>query len=595
MDRWHAATGDRVAYISSQEILAAGRFPEIEPAAYEGSVQFVDSDGFVFSGAQAAFRALSFAPDKQWALNLYQRSSLFRGASERFYRFVAGHRMLFSRLTRWFVSAEIQEHYIVRSTFVRLLGVIYLLAFISLGVQVSGLVGPHGVEPASELMRAAKEQLYGNDRWMKLPTLCWWLGAGDYSLHLQCWAGVIAASLLILGILPLFNVSLLWVLYLSLTVAGGTFMGFQWENLLLETGLIAVFFAPAALTLGRGAAPTRIGLFLLRWLMFRLMFESGWVKLASGDPSWRNLVALDVHYETQPLPTVLGWLAHQSPHWLHAMVIVITLFIELALPFLIFGSRRPRTLAAIAFALLQLGIALTGNYGFFNLLTALLCIPLLDDGALRKLFRIDKTTRIIAPVRQPLIPILNATVRGAFFLLVVFVTSVQLLSMSHVLKEWNEPVRRVYALLYPTRSVNSYGLFAVMTTNRIEIVIEGSDDGKNWKPYEFKYKPGDPQRMPPFVAPHMPRLDWQMWFAALGVYNENVWLINLCIRLLQAEPEVLRLIGNNPFPAKAPVYIRAVKYEYHFTDWKTRWQTGTWWTRTPAGEYMPAMSAQGGL
>jgi hypothetical protein len=335
-------------------------------------------------------------------------------------------------------------------------------------------------------------------------------------------------------------------------------------------------------------------LFLLRWLTFRLIFESGWVKLGSGDPAWRDLLALDFHYETQPLPTMFGFLAHQMPHGVHAVSIIVMLFIELALPFLIFGPRRGRFLCAGAFTALQLFIAITGNYGFFNLLTIVLCIPLLDDAAIRKVFCLDSKPFTRRPVPSTIWSSATLTLRSLFLALVLFITGIQLLSMMQLMKTWSNSVRAIYAFVYPARSLNSYGLFAVMTTNRTEIVIEGSSDGTTWKSYEFKYKPGDPARRPRFTGTHMPRLDWQMWFAALGPYSENTWLLNLSFRLLQGNKNVLQLLRTNPFPERPPRYIRAVSYEYHFTDLATQIKTGKWWTRTQTGIYFPPVSMNSG-
>jgi predicted DCC family thiol-disulfide oxidoreductase YuxK len=594
IDQWKKATGNRVEYISSQEILAAGRFPEIPAGDYSQSVQLVETDGLVYNGAEAVFRSLAHGPNWGWLLRLYQRSELFAKLNEAVYAFVATHRMFFSMLTRWILPDEETKYDLTRSLFLRLLGLVYLCAFVSLVSQVSGLVGPEGIQPFQRILQIEAGRMHGIDRLHQMPTLCWWLGTSDPSLQGQCIAGIVCAVLLMAGVLPLINLILLWILYLSMTVAGDLFMSFQWENLLLEAGLIAVFFAPASLTLRRAHNPSKIGLFLARWLTFRLMFESGWVKLASGDPAWRNLLALDFHYETQPLPTMLGFVAHQTPHFGHAVSIIVMLFIELALPFLIFGPRRGRILCAAGFASLQLIIGLTGNYGFFNLLTIVLCVPLIDDGVIAKMFGFGAPSGEKSQPRHRYSK-LKLALRGSFLVLVLLITGVQLLAMMGLLKTWNEPVRKTYAWVYPARSLNTYGLFAVMTTNRTEIVIEGSEDGKNWKPYEFKYKPGDPARRPRFAGTHMPRLDWQMWFAALGTSTENTWIINFCFRLLEGDKAVIKLLRSNPFAEKPPIYIRAMAYEYQFTDMGTQFKTGRWWVRKQTGIYLPPISMKSGL
>ena len=588
--RWKLATGDRVDYISSQEIKGRSQFPEIARESFEGSVQLIETDGVIYESAEAVFRALAYSPRWQWLLYLFQHSSLFAKISDSAYRIVASHQTLFSTLTRLMLPAESSEYELTRSLFLRLLGLVYFCAFFSWIGQVSGLIGPTGIQPAREILQAEADQLHGFERWHQVPTLCWWLGAGDGSLQGQCAVGMFCSALLMLGFLPLPNLIVLWLLYLSQTVAGNLFMGFQWENLLLESGLIAVFFAPASWTIGRGHRTSWIGLFLLRWLTFRLMFESGWVKLGSGDPAWRTFRALDFHYETQPLPTMFGFFAHQMPHGVHAFSIIVMLIVELVLPFLIFGPRRGRLLCAGAFAALQLVISITGNYGFFNLLAVVLCIPLLDDAVIRKFFGSGAKPVLQRPAGPAIWSGGALFVRGLFLALVLLITSVQLLSMTQLMKTWSNSVRATYAFVYPVRSLNSYGLFAVMTTNRTEIEIQGSRDGKTWESYEFRYKPDDPVRRPRFTGTHMPRLDWQMWFAALGSYSENTWLVNLSFRLLQGDKKVLKLLRSNPFPEGPPRFIRAVTYEYHFTNLATQMKTGRWWTRVQTGIYLPALS-----
>jgi hypothetical protein len=326
------------------------------------------------------------------------------------------------------------------------------------------------------------------------------------------------------------------------------------------------------------------------------MFESGCVKLLSGDPTWRNLTALNFHYETQPLPTWIGWYAYQLPSWIQKLSTAVMLGIELTLPFLIFTPRRLRRIACAGLAILQIAILLTGNYCFFNLLTLLLCLVLLDDKQLKSLVLARwrhhdlacESTTIERRHRWPIQALFPLT--G----IVLAVSVVQLTGMFHLRFPWPRPVLSLYAWLAPLRTFNSYGLFAIMTTQRPEIIIEGSTDGVSWQAYEFKYKPGDPKQRPRFVQPHQPRLDWQMWFAALGTYRENTWLINFCVRLLQGSREVQSLLSGNPFPNASPRYIRAMVYEYHFTSWPTRRKTGAWWQRELKGQYLPVLALRDG-
>jgi hypothetical protein len=321
-----------------------------------------------------------------------------------------------------------------------------------------------------------------------------------------------------------------------------------------------------------------------KFLLFRLMFASGVVKLSSGDPNWRNLTALAWHYETQPLPNPLSWYLHQLPLAAHKAVCLATFAIELGAPFLIFAPGRLRRIAFVALAGLQLGFGLTGNYGFFNLLTIALCLPLLEDswwrregGAPRRvlggplgrgLCRAQERTFGRASGATP------ARAGAAWRRCVVapIATVVFLVGTFHLLGSfrtripWPRPVVFLVQEISPLRSINSYGLFAVMTTTRPEILVEGSRDGTTWVPYEFRWKPGDPDRPPPWAGPYMPRLDWQMWFAALEDFRSASWTQGLFARLLEGEPTVLAMLGKNPFPEAPPRYVRAVAYDYRFTD-----------------------------
>jgi uncharacterized membrane protein YphA (DoxX/SURF4 family) len=316
------------------------------------------------------------------------------------------------------------------------------------------------------------------------------------------------------------------------------------------------------------------------------MFESGWVKLASGDQLWRHLTALSVHFETQPLPTWIGWYAHQLPASILRVLCFLMFVIELAVPFLIFCGRKPRRLAAALFLLLQVVILLTGNYTFFNWLTILLCVTLLDDEALQKLFpqRLFPESSLSTGKRWPWKITLPVAV------LVFFLTIITVPAPQWIARAWPRPLIQLYVWLEHFRSFNGYGLFANMTPTRPEIILEGSNDGEDWQPYEFKYKPGDLKRAPGFVAPYQPRLDWQMWFAALGRVEQNSWFLRLEYELLKNSPPVVALLEKNPFPQQPPKYIRAQLYQYHFTDLATRRASGQWWRRDYLEPYTPSLS-----
>lgn len=531
IERWQQTTGDRVDYLPLQDPSIAARFPEIPREQYEQAVQLIETDGNVYSAAEAVFRSLTYARHAGWMFGLYRGLPGFAPLTDWFYGIVARRRSFFSMLTRLFWGQHLEQptHHLTRWLFLRMLGIIYLIAFVSLWTQINGLIGSHGILPAKEYMETAHDwaqhEGLGWQRFWELPTLCWF-DASDHFLNLLCGGGVVLAVLLIVGVAPPLTLFLLWLLYLSLSIVGREFLSFQWDSLLLETGFLAIFFAPMQWLpkSSKEASPSRLMLWMLRWLLFRLMFSSGVIKLASGDSTWRNLSALEFHYETQPLPTWIGWYAHQLPDWFQQLSCAVMFGIELIVSFFIFAPRRPRLIACGVLIGFQLLIAVTGNYCFFNWLTIALCVLLLDDNAIkvdadvrRRIWRVKNTSPpphvggykshrwpgwIIAPLAA----------------VILIVTIVQLPRMFRTRVEWPGPMLTLASWVSPFRSINTYGLFAVMTTSRPEIIIEGSNDGELWKPYEFKYKPGDPNRRPGFVAPHQPRLDWQMWFAALGRY-----------------------------------------------------------------------------
>ena len=599
IQRWKQSTGERVDYLPSQDDQVRHLYPEIAREALDAAVQFIDVDGSVSQGADAVLRALATNPCWSWLLRVYRGSPLVARASESAYRFIAGHRTLFSWITWlfWGQHVERPDYFLVRRVFLVLLGGTYLIAFVSLWMQVAGLIGKNGILPAVDLMSHAHDAVaaegIGLSRFHMLPTLCWF-DASDSFLTFQCAAGTGLAVLLIIGIAPPFCLTLLWLLYLSLTSVGGDFLAFQWDNLLLETGFLAIFFGPLQWLPrpSREKPPSRTVLWLLRLLLFKLMFLSGVVKLASGDITWRNLTALSYHYQTQPLSNWIAWYAHHLPPWFQKMSCAAMFGIELSAPFLIFLPRRARIAGAIGLSALQLLILLTGNYTFFNWLTLALCLLLLDDFVLRKW--LPKSLTVFYQ-HAPLVtaPGLWRTLcLVPLIFIFVSVSAIQLLGPLGLVPSWTSPVVDLYRWISPLRTINSYGLFAVMTTERPEIIVEGSNDRQDWKEYEFKYKPGALERPPPFVAPYQPRLDWQMWFAALGSYRQNPWFINFCVRLLQASPDVLGLLDTNPFPASPPKYIRARLFDYRFTTHAERARTGNWWKRTLKGEYLPPISLE---
>ena len=434
--------------------------------------------------------------------------------------------------------------------FLRVFGAIYVAAFASLGVQILGLIGHDGILPAREFFGAAHQAL-GSGAYRLLPSL-FWVNSSDTALVAGTIVGMVLGLLVVVDRWTRPALIGLFALYLSYVYAGQDFMSFQWDSLLLEAGFLAIFLTGGS----------RAVVWLYRWLVFRYLFMAGLAKLLSGDPSWRNLTALEYHFWSQPLPTPLAWYAAQLPSWLLVAGTAATLAVELGSVFLIFLPRRIRAVAAGCILLFQSLIVLTGNYNFFNLLTMLLCVFLFDDAALGRVM--PRRLESLARRRVPL-PGRTATIIAA--MLATLVVPVGLNRIWQTVARADLPaLGALTRAVSPWLIVNPYGLFAVMTTTRPEIVIEGSADGKEWREYVFRYKPGPLSRPALWNIPHQPRLDWQMWFAALGSMRENPWIVMLMWRLLQGSPPVLALLESNPFRGAAPKYVRAQLYDYRFAD-----------------------------
>lgn len=568
------AVGERIRFAPYQE--AAHQFPHIPPEDFAKAVQLILPDGEVRSGAYAVFSALGAAPGKGWMLEFYLRAPGAAAVSEASYRTIARHRAFAYRVMRllWGVPLEPAAFRLSSWLSLRLLGAIYLVAFASFGVQAAGLVGSRGILPVAEFLPQVRQYLGASAYW-NVPTLLWFSWS-DAAIKVLWIAGLCLAIAMMLGVQWRAVRIGLFLLYLSLVSASQVFLSFQWDSLLLEAGFLAIFL---------GSLPFVPWLF--RWLLFRLMLLSGAVKLLSGDPSWRNFTALPVHYQTQPLPTALAWFFYQLPAWFQRMSLGFVFFVELLVPFLIFAPRRIRFFAASAIALLQILIFLTGNYAFFNVLTVALCLFLLDDQLLRGVFP-QRLAEQITAICNPQWPVVHRVVSRVLVTLVLFVSGFQMLG-AFLQFHW-APAETLISAVSPFEIVNTYGLFAVMTTSRLEIVVEGSNDGATWLPYEFKYKPGDLARRPSWVQPHQPRLDWQMWFAALGDYRSDPWTVQFMARLLAGSPDVLRLLGKNPFPGAPPHFVRAMLYEYRFTIPAERRASGNWWKRELKGSYLPPLS-----
>ena len=619
IERWREITVGKVDYATYQE--AAARFPEIPIEQFKRAVAFIEPDGQTFFAAEAVYRSLRYRSSRKWLAWSYDHVPGFAGISEIAYKFIASHRSLGSTVTRllWGKDVRPSTYFWARRWFLRALGLIYLIAFVSLWVQVDGLVGSNGMSPVNQFLTAARHQL-GTDAYLFLPTLCW-LDSSNGFLHFLCGGGVVFSLLLILGIAQALSLVVLFAFYLSLTIAGQVFLNFQWDVLLLEAGFLSIFIAPwrlrprelllwrrpsALAPLERDKAPltpspvSKAGLFLLKFLLFKLMLMSGVVKLTSGDDSWgwldhsfhwSALTALDYHYWTQPFPTVFAWWADKSPEWFKHFSVAFCLAVEIIAPFFIWAPRRPRWIAAGLMIFLQIVIALTGNYCFFNLLTIALCLLLIDDSVVASLSRGGLQRGLPDPGEQRR-GYNRLSVYAAIVVIVITMPINAWLIFSAFRPQSRPPgwVASLYEQMEAFRVVNGYGLFRVMTRDRCEIVIEGSTDAIEWRPYEFKWKPGDVKRAPGWCAPHQPRLDWQMWFAALESPEQNPWLVGLIARLLEGSRDVTELLAYNPFPDKPPQYIRAMFYRYRFTSREERRETAAWWKRQELREYLPTIS-----
>jgi hypothetical protein len=585
IERWQEITAGAVDYATYQEV--ADRFPEIPRRDFERAMTLIEPNGETLFAAEAVYRSLSYRPSRKWLAWSYNHVPGFGVISEAGYKFIARHRALGSTFTRllWGEDVRPPSYFWARRWFLRALGLIYLIAFVSLWVQVDGLIGIDGVSPINQFLPAVQAQL-GRNAYALLPTLCWFNSSNAF-LHLLCGGGAALSLVLIFGIAPALILAALFALYLSLTIAGQTFLSFQWDILLLETGFLSIFFAPWHLWPKRGREPpvSRAALFLLKLLLFKLMLMSGVVKLTSGDDCWWNLTALDYHYWSQPLPTVFSWWADKSPEWFKHFSVAFCLAVEIFVPFFMWAPRRLRLIAAGLMIFLQIAIAITGNYCFFNLLTIALCLLLIDDSVVASLR--DGRTFPSAKRLQDKLPAYAAIV------VIVIMLPINAWLIFSAFKPRARPphaLASLYEQLEAFRIVNGYGLFRVMTKDRDEIIIEGSTDGLEWLPYEFKWKPGDVKRAPGWCAPHQPRLDWQMWFAALENPQENPWFVGLFVKLLQGSDDVNRLLAYNPFPDKPPRYVRAMFYRYQFTTLSELRQTGAWWKRQELREYLPTLS-----
>ncbi len=540
---------------------------------------------------------------------------------------------------RWLFdrNAGPRNRFAPRWIFLRALAGIYFSAFLALLFQIRGLIGPKGILPAERLLEAIHRQAPGLMRFWYAPTL-FWFSSSSHAMMVVVWIGLIASVLAFLNVWPRLCFLLCWICFLSFVAAAGDFSGYQSDGMLLEAGFLALFFAPRGLWPGWGidSPPTRAAFFLLQWEWFRIYFQSGIVKLLSGDPEWRSLTAMDQYYQNGPLPTFVGWYVQHLPHWFHVGTAAGTLVMELGIVWMMFLPRRVRLICFCIVTPWEIGVILTANYAFLNYLVLFLGFLLLDDRSLLSWIparyrhpveeqvpqesvtvaeerlsvittpewekeraakkatggddeadeKRDRTGGVWAHVRA-----VQLAVTAVILAWLGYATTAELLHMP-----WPDLPLPVFpvAALEPFRIANQYGLFAVMTRGRYEIEFQGSNDGENWTPYPFRHKPQVVNEAPGIYAPYQPRFDWNLWFASLTDF-QNAEIVPLTEeRLLEGDSDVESLFKGNPFAKAPPRYVRAVLWQYWFTTLDEKHETGNWWRRSLLGLYGPVLTREPG-
>ena len=585
----------------SQSVAATFDLPAEDCAR---SVQYLDPEGQRFQGAEAVFRALD-AVGRSRGLWLYTHLPGFAPVSRHLYRAVAHFRGGVSRITTLLHDHDLREDpwLLTRDLYLRFLGLILLVASLSYGSQIIGLNGSEGILPAETFVERVQSVALerGWSSWETLQVLpsVYPLAPSDDTLSALSWGAALSAGMMMLGLLM--GPALLAFIFCwsSIVAVGGVFTGYQWDTFTLEVTIASLFIAPWRL--GPGLARRRraplAGRWLLRVILFKFMLLNGLVKWQSGDAPWEELTAMSYHYWTQPIPHALSWYAHHLPEWIHKASVVTMFIIELALPFFILGTRRMRQIASVGIIALMLLIMATGNYGVFNLLTIALALALLDDGAIRALLpaRIRQGLPDTRSERHDPAPVSFRVFRGPLVTALIALNLWVLAGRTGVELPENDALS---ALTKSARALNicsTYGAFANMTEDRPEILIEGSRDGETWHPYTLKYKTLALDRPHGFAGPHMPRLDWQLWFGALRQQCKRTrWYLPFVTRLLEGSPSVIALLERPPFEGAPPTYIRSTLWRYEFTSPDERGRSGDVWKRTAAGSYCPTLTLREG-
>ena len=482
--------------------------------------------------------------------------------------------------------ANRHSYWLTRFVILRLLGLVYLAAFVSLALQVVPLIGSRGLTPANRyLPRLERHEGSRTRAIMRNPTF-FWSGISDRALVMLAWVGVGLSLIVTLGYANALIMLGLWFLYMSFVNIGQIWYGYGWEIQLLETGILAAFLCP--LLDGRPfprRPPPVVVIWLFRWLAFRIMLGAGLIKIR-GDSCWRDLTCLLYHYETQPIPNPLSRAFHFLPPWLHKFSVLWNHFIELVVPWFAFGPRRVRQVAGALMVSFQGTLILSGNLSFLNYLTIVPMLACFDDSLLRHVLPKVMVRRAeeaaAAAERSP-------SHEGLAFVYAIVVAWLSIAPVRNLLSGMQAMNRSFDAL----RLVNTYGAFGSVGRERGEIVFEGTTDIKlgpdtKWRAYEFPYKPGDPMRRPGVIAPFQPRLDWQIWFAAMSTPHQYPWTIDLVGKLLENDRDILTLLANDPFPSQPPHYVRARLFRYEFAAPGN--PEGAWWKRELLGDWIPPVT-----
>jgi Lipase maturation factor len=477
------------------------------------------------------------------------------------------------------------SYWLTRFVILRLLGFVYAVAFFVAARQLVPLIGDHGLTPARHFLDSIETQLGSTTPAMwHLPTL-FWFGMSDTGISIFAWVGVGLSLVVLGGYANAILLTVLWAMYMSIVHIGQIWYGYGWEIQLLETGFLSIFLCPLidARPFPKCRPPILV-IWLFRWLGFRIMVGAGLIKLR-GDPCWRDLTCLYYHYETQPIPSPISRYLHFAPHWFHKVGTAWNHFIELIVPCFSFYPRLARHTAGVLLITFQIILIISGNLSFLNYVTIIPFLACFDDTFLARVLPDVLVRRALRCTEQSQPSRINNVIAVALSILVAYLSVAPVVNMASGQQLMN------YSFT-PFDLVNTYGAFGTVGRERDEIIFEGTDDAvitgdTKWKEYEFVAKPGDPNRRPPFIAPYQPRIDWQIWFAAMASPAEYPWTLHFVSKLLHNDRGTLSLIASNPFPSAPPHYIRARLFRYRFAPLGEK----GWWKREPIGEWLPALSA----